>query len=83
MHAEDWLLAVLAIILPPIPVIVKRGFCSAECMYIDSYSHSLYLYTNLDLFYSNYLGFVAYPWILAFPYLRMVHHLQISKGRVH
>lgn len=31
MHAQDWLLAFLAIIFPPIPVIVKRGLCSAEC----------------------------------------------------
>lgn len=30
MHAQDWFLAFLAIILPPIPVVVKRGFCSAE-----------------------------------------------------
>jgi uncharacterized membrane protein YqaE (UPF0057 family) len=34
MHAEDWLLAFVAILLPPVPVIAKRGFCSAECMLI-------------------------------------------------
>lgn len=32
MHAEDWLLAFVAILLPPVPVIVKRGFCSAELL---------------------------------------------------
>lgn len=33
MHAEDWLLAFVAILLPPVPVIAKRGFCSSECMF--------------------------------------------------
>lgn len=34
MHAQDWFLVFIAIILPPVPVIVKRGFCSAECKLI-------------------------------------------------
>lgn len=33
MHAKDWFAVVLAIIFPPLPVFMKRGF-SADCKYL-------------------------------------------------
>ncbi|OWB66730.1 hypothetical protein B5S33_g5327 [[Candida] boidinii] len=30
MHARDWLLAFVGIFLPPVPVALKRGICSAD-----------------------------------------------------
>lgn len=30
MHAKDWFLVFVAIFLPPVPVIIKRGFFSAD-----------------------------------------------------
>lgn len=30
MHARDWLLAVIGIFLPFVPVAIKRGICSAD-----------------------------------------------------
>ncbi|ODQ59456.1 hypothetical protein WICANDRAFT_63947 [Wickerhamomyces anomalus NRRL Y-366-8] len=30
MHAKDWFLVVIAILLPPVPVFIKRGFFSAD-----------------------------------------------------
>lgn len=38
MHAQDWLFAFLALIFPPLPVIFKRGLCTAECKFFSSHS---------------------------------------------
>ncbi|EGW32020.1 uncharacterized protein SPAPADRAFT_61122 [Spathaspora passalidarum NRRL Y-27907] len=32
MHARDWLLVFVGFFFPPIPVIVKKGFCSADLL---------------------------------------------------
>lgn len=30
MHARDWFLVFIGFFIPPIPVLIKRGFCSAD-----------------------------------------------------
>ncbi|KAH3684002.1 hypothetical protein WICPIJ_005025 [Wickerhamomyces pijperi] len=30
MHSKDWFLVFIAIFLPPVPVLIKRGFFSAD-----------------------------------------------------
>lgn len=30
MHAKDWLLVLIGFFIPPIPVLIKRGFFSAD-----------------------------------------------------
>ncbi len=54
MHAQDWFLAIVAILLPPVAVAIKRGICSADCMYFPlAIGLLLVLYQTLILLSSH------------------------------
>lgn len=51
MHARDWFLVFLAVLLPPLPVAIKRGFsmdlainvCLFIFLYLPGLIHALYI----------------------------------------
>ncbi|OBA18047.1 hypothetical protein METBIDRAFT_47622 [Metschnikowia bicuspidata var. bicuspidata NRRL YB-4993] len=51
MHARDWFMVFLAVLLPPLPVAVKRGFsmdllinvCLSIFVYLPGLIHALYI----------------------------------------
>ncbi|VVT47027.1 uncharacterized protein SAPINGB_P001507 [Magnusiomyces paraingens] len=66
MHARDWLLAFLALIFPPIPVIFKRGLCTVEFL------------ISIILLIFGFLPSVIYSWYIISKYPTVEHILIVD-----